>query len=166
MSDLRSLSVIDQHALLTKKGAALGITSMEVMDLIIKFGPLVVDLLMSLLEHRRKLGAQPNAPLPTAIGDNMLKQLFIDFLKKHETDIESWLNSGEGVLYDSMVKLIGGQSQMLADFLKKYRDTVVALDDTATQKILDDVIASLSGNTPAPTPPQFIPSLVLSTTDK
>lgn len=159
MSDLRSMNEYEKQNFLMKRGAALGLTTAEVMDYLMKYGPYVVELLFKLLEWKRT--PQGAAHSATFIGDNMLKQLLLSFLISHKKEILSWIEAGEGAIFEALVKMIAGKNEVLAALLEQYKATVLTLDDPLAVSAIDAVIAALKGlPTPGPTPPPFIPPFI------
>jgi len=164
MSELLHLSTAEQHGLLLKKGAALGLTAAEVISLIVKYGPFIAELLIKLLESRRKLGVAANAPLSATLAEGLLKRLFVEFITSHQADVLKWVEEGEKAIYDGLVSLLASKSPILADVLTKYKETILAVDDAATAKLLDQLISALKGETkpddgPPPVVPPFIPPI-------
>ena len=150
MANFGSLNLAEQHNLLVKRGAALGLTYADVVALISQYGPLVADLLLKLLEYRRTMNVAPAAVPSQVISTNVLQQLLIQLLTSNEALIAGWLDSGEGAIFDAFVSLVGTKSQLLAALLTQYKTNVIAVTDVATQQLLDEVIALLNGTQPTP----------------
>lgn len=136
MSDL---PLADKKTLLLQQGAALGITSAQILDWIKEFGPDIAALLIQLLANKRSLAATPTTP-------NALQQLLIVFLTTYQAQIESWIDTGEGAVFDAVIGLVGTKSAVLAALLQQYKTQVVAAGDAATTQTIDAVIAILKGN--------------------
>ena len=163
MSTLKAMSAAEKNGYLMKRGAALGLTTAEVMDYIIKYGPYVVELLFKLLEWKRTPSAV--GLTATAIGDNLLKRLLLDFIANHTDDVAEWIEAGEVAVFDAVVQMIAGKSKVLAALLEQYKKTILAIDDPLVIKAIDAVIAALKGQSPTPqpeppTPPPFIPPFI------
>jgi hypothetical protein len=161
---MNAMNDTEKQGYLLKRGAALGLTTAEVTDYVIKYGPYVVELLFKLLEWKRT----PQGAMQAAvgIGDNLLKRLLLDFIAGHIDDVAKWIEAGEVAVFDAIVKMIAGKNQVIAALLEQYKKTILAIDDKLVLVAIDAVIAALKGQpTPTPDPvdpprpfiPPFIP---------
>jgi hypothetical protein len=111
------------------------------------WGPQIAALLLKLFIARHNtVMTRPeafHALAPTAFGENWLKSLFINIIVDYRPALEKWINEGESVIYDAIVALVSSKSSFLADILKRYKDTVIGLDDQLTTELLDKLIENL-----------------------
>jgi len=120
---------------LKSKGKSLGLDSSLILKLVELFGAQFVTLLFRALQDKQKLHA--------GIGDTFIKRIIVDFIVNSKDEVLSWIEAGEDALYDALVSLIGGNSDVLVDLLEGYRDKITAFDDAITEEILDRVIEAL-----------------------
>lgn len=149
--DLLSVADADCRSLLCKKGAALGLSETDVISLISQFGPALADLLIKLLEWKRSLRA--TATPSSVINLAVIEQLLAQLLSQYKTQIEGWIDKGEGAIFDALLGLLAGKTPILAALLGRFKSTIIADLDPVVANAIDAVIAYLQGNTPPPPVP-------------
>ena len=125
------------------RGAQLGLAPGFIQGLISQFGPLVAQLLISLLESKLKLCvAHPHLASDTA-GATWLQQLLVKTLTDYGPQIETWVLSGEATVTDALISTISKNNAVLALLLSGLKNQLVTAEKALTDKALADLIAAL-----------------------
>lgn len=97
-----------------------------------KFGPIANVLV--------KFAAKKQA---NSVDDPDLKTFFLLFLQEHESDILSWVNEGDGAIFDMLINIVGRTNPLLAKVLIKFKDKLVPAGNTLSKQVLDQFIVDL-----------------------
>lgn len=120
---------------LVKQGAALGLDSALIKQLIELLGPQLLALILKWLTNKQKLGR--------LFDGSLLRKIFIDFVVNSRDEVLEWIELGEDAFYDAVVALVASRSAGLATLLEQYKDKITSFDDTITEEVLDRVIEAL-----------------------
>ena len=129
---------------LLAKSHSLGLSPEFVQGLISRFGPMVAELLLQLLESKLSLTAAKPYLLNDTTGLVWLENLLVKFLTTHTQQVETWVLSGEQVVIDAIVAAIASKNTVLAAVLKGLEGKLVTTQKELTEQAIADLIALLT----------------------
>jgi hypothetical protein len=88
--------------------------------------------------HKAMMAELVNNPV---LWEQWLAQL----LTTYKQQIETWIDTGEGAVFDSFLVILGSKAPFLAALLTQYKAVLNAATDQEVSALIDALIAKLQG---------------------